>query len=147
MRSPLLLALAVATVTLITGSARGQDPGSLDQLKRMYDDALGELKAAQDRKNELATENATLAERIKQLEQQLTAANAKVEQYQQEAASAAEKSFFLRSHYAAWKMFLDRYPEMLRKWKLFLGDGLTVPAPSPHANDAWPLDDQGSPMG
>lgn len=141
-----LVAVAVV-VNSLTQTASAQDAGSMDQLKRMYDDALAQLKAAQDRKNELAGQNEALTAKLQQMDAQLATANAKLQEYQRESAASSEKSFFLRSHYAAWQMFLERNPDLLAKWKLFLGDGLTVPAPAPHANDAWPLDNGDKPLG
>jgi len=58
------------------GIARAQDEPKPDQLKRMYDDALAQLKQAQDRKNELAAENDKLNAKLTDLQKQLDAASA-----------------------------------------------------------------------
>ena len=143
----LCLSTALAVTCLAPAHrAAAQDPGSLDQLKRMYDETLGQLKAAQDRKNELAAENERLATRVRELEEQLAATTARVDQYRRDAATDAERTFFLRSHYAAWRQFLDRHPDLVARWKVFLGDGMTVPKPGA-AQDVWPFDDRPSPLG
>ena len=56
-------------------------------------------------------------------------------------AENAEKSFFLRSHHAAWQMFIERYPEMKVRWKEFLNrDVLAAGNELPKLVDPeWPL--------
>jgi uncharacterized protein YukE len=115
-----------------------QDGLTQEQLKKMYDDALVQLKASQDRKAELAGENEKLQARLAELEKQL--ADARVE-----LAGQAERSFFLRSHYAAWQQFLQRYPSLLQRWNVFLeADLLSAPNDPPQWHDPeWPLSAEG----
>jgi len=92
-----------------------------DELNRKYQDALNQLKAAQDRKNELANENEKLKARIAELEKQ-------AEDSKRTAATYADQTYFLRSHYAAWQGFIKRYPQLAERWKAFLeSDLLAVP--------------------
>src|SRR5262245_48165835 len=93
--------------------AMAQEQPSAEELNRKYADALSQLHAAQDRKNELASENETLKKRVEQLEKQLADVN-------RQAATWSEQTFRLRVHYAAWQAFLQRYPLLLEKWKIFV---------------------------
>ena len=70
--------------------ACAQDGATLDQERRMYQDALAQLKSAQDRKNELASENAKLTIRVTDLEKQ-------VEADHQQAIGEAERTYLLRA--------------------------------------------------
>jgi len=114
--------LACATVV------SAQETPSPDELQKMYDDALVQLKAAQDRKNELGIENEQLKGKIAELEQKLTEAQTTNESLQAEVNSAADRTYFLRSYYAAWQRFLERYPQLKTQWDVFLERGpLTAP--------------------
>ena len=136
------LAIAGAAAT---GSARADDPPKPDQLKQMYDDALGQLKAAQERKNQLAAENEQLKAKVVELQKQLDTVTIQNAALQKEADGYAEKTFYLRSHYAAWEDFLRRYPTMRARWKLFLQtDPMNGPIDLPPFIDTeWPLSAQG----
>lgn len=121
----------VAAVTLaVTGLVTAQEQsGNLEELNRKYQDALAQLKAAQDRKNELATENERLLMRLAETEKQL-------EQTKQQVAELAGQTFKLRSHYAAWQAFIRRYPLMQEKWQIFVqSNPLAVPADLPEMLD------------
>ena len=128
-------------VLAVSGVALGQEPVQPDQLKKMYDDAMVQLKAAHDRKNELAGENQKLKERIAELEKQAQERNARIDSLETELAGYAERTFFLRSHYAAWQAFMQRHPQLLARWKAYLErDLLSVPGEPPGFMDpGWPL--------
>ena len=123
----------VIVLLVLAGVCYGQDAPNPEQLKKMYDDALAQLKAAQDRKNELAAEN-------EKLQKQLTILEAQLESLQRDAATQSSKTFFLRSYYASWQRFIDRYPELKIRWEAFLNaDVLSVPYSVPMPEDAnWP---------
>ena len=115
------LVWAVAVVmALSAGLALAQDAANPEQLKKLYDDALAQLKAAQDRKNELAQQNEQLTAKVQALQKQLDQVRGEVLELRRHDAESAEKSFFLRSHYAAWQTFVDNYPELKARWKRFL---------------------------
>jgi len=137
----LLVAASLATAT----AAGAQEQPKPDQLKQMYDDALGQLKAAQERKNQLAAENEQLKAKVAELQKQLDAATQKAAALEKDADGYAEKTFYLRSHYAAWEEFLRRYPALRARWKIFLmNDQLTVPIDiPPFVDPEWPLSAQG----
>jgi chromosome segregation ATPase len=121
-------------------SALAQDELKPDQLKKMYDDALVQLRQAQDRKNELAAENDRLNAKVADMQKQLDAAKARVDEVNRQAASYADKTFFLRSHYAAWRRFIQRYPKLEAEWRVYLEGGSTEATPSQDMIDSdWPL--------
>lgn len=133
-----LLALAI---TWITSTARAQEQPKYEVLKKMYDDAIGSLKEAQNKKNELATKNEELAKQVAELQKQLDATTKERDELQRQAATYAEKTFNLRSFYATWHEFMKRYPALQAKWKVFLDAELLKSnndAPS-LAEPEWPF--------
>lgn len=132
-------------VLIMAGVCWGQETPNPDQLKKMYDDALAQLKAAQDRKNELAAENEKLHAQVADQQKQLTVLGAQVESLQRDAATQASRTFFLRSYYAAWQRFIAQYPELKVRWEAFLeADVLSAPYSVPMPEGAkWPFKDDG----
>lgn len=107
----------VALVLAVSGQQASAQDDRGEELKRMQD----QLKAAQDRKNELAMENEKLHARLGELQKQLDAARAN-------EATFAERTYHLRSTLAAWERFLDRYPVLKGRWQAFLSvDPLAAP--------------------
>ncbi len=139
MRLARLLPLVFLAI-LPTTNVRAQDEPKPDELKKMYADALTQLKSVQDRRNELAQANEALTAKVKDLDAKLTTTTEELATLKKDVAAYTEKSFFLRSHYAAWQGFLQSYPELISRWKMYLGTGLIVPKPSPSADDNWPFD-------
>jgi septal ring factor EnvC (AmiA/AmiB activator) len=107
MRWLLCAVLALATSAPLV---RADEPPHPDELKRLSE----QLKAAQDRKNELAAENEKLVAKVAELQKQLDNAN----------ADFAEKTYQWRSAHAAWELFLRRYPALAGKWQAFLQSSL-----------------------
>ena len=141
------VAAAVAVLALSAGLALAQDAANPEQLKKLYDDALAQLKAAQDRKNELATQNEQLTAKVGELQKQLDQARSEMLELKRHDAESAEKSFFLRSHYAAWQSFVDNYPELKARWRRFLETDLlsgTIELPS-LADPQFPVTTSGEP--
>ena len=136
--------LAAITMAAVFGlgqpAAAAQDTPNPEQLKKMYDDALVQLKAAQERKNQLAAENEKLAAEVAGLKKQVDQMQGRMEELKRTDADHAEKTFFLRSHYAAWQAFVRRYPEMMVRWKVYIeADFPVVPTPAIDALDpGWP---------
>ncbi len=118
--------LRVAAVVMVLGGVVwAQEQSNPEELGRKYQDALEQLKSAQDRKNELATENEQLKARLGELEKLL-------DEHKRAAAEYAQQTFFLRSQYAAWQRFIQRYPRLATQWRAFLqNDVLGVPADLP----------------
>jgi uncharacterized protein HemX len=121
------LLLVAAILFATSGLAFAQDQG--EDLNKKYQDALAQLKAAQDRKNELATENEKLNAHVADLQKQL-------DESHRAASNFALQTFQLRSEHAAWTTFLKRYPRLAIQWKLFIeSDPLAAPATLPDIVD------------
>ena len=141
-----LCAVMVAVISLAP-AARAQDDVNPDELRRKVDAAMDQLKAAQERKNQLAAENDQLKAKVAETQKQLDAAQSQLAELQRQAAGYAEKTFYFRSHYVAWQEFLRRYPSLMAKWKVFLNnDHLTSPRDLPDFSDPnWPADAESQP--
>lgn len=119
---------ALAGFAAAADRALAQENPSPEQMKKMYDDALQQLKAAQERKNQLAAENEKLGQQLEAARKELSAAHGRLEELKRADAEHAEKTFFLRSHYMAWQQFARMYPETAGRWRTFLeGDYLSNP--------------------
>jgi chromosome segregation ATPase len=145
LRGVVVALVSVAALFSTTGAALAQDNPNPEQMKKAYEAAQEQLKAAQERKNQLAAENETLKANVAELKKQLEAANARMEDMKRVDAEHAEKSFFLRSHYMAWKNFVEMYPEVLSRWRSFLGNEfITAPTTAPSGvseivDREWPM--------
>jgi predicted nuclease with TOPRIM domain len=109
--------LAVVFGGIGSNTVRAQDA---EQWKKMYEGALEQLKAAQERKNQLAAENERLGQQLEGLKKELAAAQGRLEELKRIDADHAEKTFFLRAHYMAWQQFIGRDLEQQAKWRSFL---------------------------
>ena len=137
-----LVVALVSVAALVSSPAAAVAQENPEQLKKAYETAQEQLKAAQERKNQLAAENETLKANVAELQKQLATANARMEDMKRVDAEHAEKSFFLRSHYMAWKAFVKTYPEVLSRWEAFMGNEfITRPttAPSEVVDREWPM--------
>ncbi len=117
--------LVVAPVPLVLA----EDELRPEQLKQMYQGTLAQLKEAQERKTQLAAENEQLKAKIAELEKQMQASQLKATEQQKMADAFSEKTFYLRSHYAAWQEFLHRYPRLQIRWRVFLENDMLTPRP------------------
>jgi septal ring factor EnvC (AmiA/AmiB activator) len=138
-----LIAGVLAGILAMSGFAYAADPTPPDQLKKMYDDALAQLKSAQDRKNELAKENEDLKAKVEELGKDLAATQGQVQDLKRDVADNAAKDFYLRAYHAAWESFLHRYPDLLVKWNLFMKSDVTATSKLPPSllDPAWPQDE------
>ena len=119
----LVAGLAGATAA---GPARAQENPNPEQMRKMYDDALQQLKAAQERKNQLAAENEKLGKQVEAMQKDLAAAHGRVEELKRADAEHAERTFFLRSHYLAWQQFARMHPETAGRWRAFVESDFLV---------------------
>lgn len=128
----------------LAGTALAEDKPNPEQLKKAYDDALVQLKAAQNSKNELAKDNEKLAKQVEELKKQLAAADAQMQDMKRQISDNDEKSYYLRSYCATWRAFLRAYPDLMARWKSFLADDpLAAPAESrPLIDPNWLLPDE-----
>ena len=111
---------AILAAALIAGGARAQEAPKYDELKTMYQASLKSLKEQQDSKAKLAAEKEELAKQVADLQKQLDAVGKERDELARQATTYAEKTYTLRSSYAAWQEFLKRYPSLHAKWKIFL---------------------------
>jgi len=127
------------------GQAAAQEQPKYEVLKKMYDDAIGSLKAAQETKNQLAAKNEELTKQIAELQKQMEAVAKEREELARQVAGNAEKTFTLRANYAAWQEFLKRYPSLNARWKAFMEtDLLKAGQDAPALVDpAWPFKAEG----
>ena len=110
-----------------------QEELSSDQLRRMYVDALTQLKTAQDRRNDLARENQKLRDRISLLEKAL-------DKSETEAISIADKTFQARSQASLFQEFLKSNPYIRLQWQSFVEKNLlTAPDTKALLDPDWPL--------
>lgn len=146
--NPVVTLIVLAALVVGAPVVSAQETPKPDQLKKMYDDALAQLKDAQNRKNELSgeneklkTANATLTERLVQLEKRLAAAEAENAQLKDEQANWAGQTFNLRAHYAAWQAFIRLYPAMQVRWHYYLEHSFPTSTPDvmPLLDGAWPF--------
>lgn len=97
---------------LCAATALAQNQPTQEQLQQAYDEALVQLKAAQDRKNELASENQKLQHRLAEVEAEKRAV-------QEQIFTLENRSYFLREHHAAWRAFLDANPAVKAMWATY----------------------------
>jgi hypothetical protein len=131
--------LCLAVLTSAT-AARG-DNVKPDDVERMFHDTLIQLKDAQNRKAELATQNEKLTARVADLEKQLSAQGLQLDDARRQASALADRTLFLRSHYAAWEQFIAAYPAVRAKWELFMRTVAWASAPQPgiFMDPEWPI--------
>jgi len=125
-------ALLLSICAMPAATSVAQDSNNPEELKKALADAQNQLKAAQDRKNELAGENEKLKAKISQQQKD-------IDEARRIAAECAQTTWFLRSHYAAWESFLKRYPKLKAQWDVFLdGDPLSQPSTMPSYGEPTP---------
>lgn len=126
-------AIVFASLLLMPAALSAQEELSSDQLRRMYDDALAQMRTAQDRRNELARENEKLRARIAQLEKELQMAQSQV-------TDISDGTFRARAEHAAINDFLDANPLIKRDWLAFLHQNLLASPDLRSMLDAdWPF--------
>jgi predicted nuclease with TOPRIM domain len=115
-----------------------QDGGSNSDWKRAYDDVVGQLKAAQDRRNELAAENERLQKRLAEAEKRLAPLAARNVELEREAGEYAARTYDLRLLKARVDLLLQVHPEVRRKWQQVL-QGEAAPESLGFLSRRWPL--------
>lgn len=114
-----------------------QDGTSAAEWKRAYDDVVGQLKAAQDRRNELAGENERLLKRATEAENRLAPVLARNGELEREAAEYSLKTYDLRLLKARWEEMLRLHPDVRRKWQQLLQGEMAESAGI--LNRQWPF--------
>jgi hypothetical protein len=134
-----LAVLMLASVALAEDDVKPQD------LKKLYNETLVQLRAAQDRKAELASQNERMAMRAAELEKEIRFQTAQIDDLKRQTAGWAEKTYFLRTNYAAWRQFLEMNPAVRAQWTNYL-ERITPLSPvmeAPFFDLHWPLSDAG----
>jgi septal ring factor EnvC (AmiA/AmiB activator) len=143
---PLAVLVVTLALSLSPAGSRAQEQPKPEQLQKMYDDALAQLKAAQDRKSELAKENEKLTAEVDRLKKELDSTRAEATELRRQVAENAEKSFYLRSYHAAWQSFLREHADLEARWKVFFESDLLDPVRQETTNlldPNWPLSVEG----
>jgi hypothetical protein len=133
--SGLMLALVMA---LASTAFAQRDEQKAEDWKKMYQDASAQLRAAQNRKAELASENARLTAKIALLEKR----NAELDQFRQQADNYSRQSSFLHAFYEDWESFIRRSPWISDQWTTYFGERAPVLSDGPQPvlwDPAWPL--------
>lgn len=123
--------LAGLLLLAICSPVFGDGEVNVDQLNRMYDQAVAQLRAAQDRRNELAKENEKLTAQIRDMEKQILKAKT-------EAQAGDERTSKMRVEYDAFQDFLKRHPGVDLRWRLFVGSGAAETLLD-QLNSDWPF--------
>lgn len=126
--------LGCLCVLLLANVARADDDLNPEQLKKLYAETKAQLKAAQDRRAQLASQ-------VADLQKQVQAQAAQIEEYKRQAANYAQNSWYLRCQYVAWQHFMDAHPAIRAQWDLFLCEltPLDAGSGSPFYDPSWPL--------
>jgi septal ring factor EnvC (AmiA/AmiB activator) len=133
--------IVVCLALMTAGVTARADNVKPDDVDRMFHDTLIQLKDAQNRKAELATENDKLTARVAELQKQLAAQSVQLDDARRQASALADRTLFLRSHYAAWEQFISAYPAVKTQWELFVRTVAWASAPSPgiFMDPEWPI--------
>ena len=122
----------------LTGVVRAQavKPDTAALLK----ETAQKLQDAQDRKAELAKENAKLTAQIAELTKANKAQAAQIEDLKTQVAAFADKTLFLTTHYTTWKQFIAANPTVKVQWEMFEQATSAFASQSPFFMDPnWPL--------
>jgi hypothetical protein len=131
---------SAALVLGLATAAIAQDVRQPADWKKMYDDASAQLRAAQDRKSELAADNAKLTAQVADLQRQLQTANQDAELLRRQADGLAQELLLVNAFYSTWGPFSDPAASA-RSWQSLAGRstaGLGDEYP-PGADSRWPL--------
>jgi len=132
-----------ATLMLVSlpWAALAQESAQSQDWKKMYEDSSAQLRAAQDRKSQLATENTELTAKVAELEKLIHIAQSELDALRLQAESFAEERTQFEYFYDAWDGFTRSHPDIAKQWSVDCGaplwsaggDGLLLY--DPH----WPL--------
>jgi hypothetical protein len=112
------LIIGCITILMLAGITLGQEVKP-DDLKKLLDATRAELKTAQDRKAELAMENAKLSSQVAELTKTNLTQAAQLEDLKRKAAAFADRTLFLSMQYAAWAQFISLNPAIRMQWAIF----------------------------
>ncbi len=124
------------------GVALAQEQPNYEQLKSQYDAAVKQMELGQERRNQLAKEADDLKARLADTSKQLEAAREQIDAMRRDAAQWQDRTFFYRAHYAAWRLFIQNYPELLGKWDAMMRASIDAPSANgpEFLQEDWPFD-------
>ncbi len=128
----------VAVLAGLCAAFRQEAPNAAE-LKKMYDDAIAQLRTAQDRKNALATENEKLQKQLAELQRRCAPLEARNAELERSAADYAERTYEMRSTHAAWREFIARNPDAAARWNAYLRVGSNESVSADLLMPDWPL--------
>jgi hypothetical protein len=132
---------SAALVLGLAAAAIAQDVRQPEDWKKMYEDASAQLRAAQDRKSELAADNAKLTAQVADLQRRLQTADLDAELLRRQADGLARQLMLLNSFYSGWGPFSDAAWDPGASWQAQAGrsiSGLRDEA-TPQNDPRWPL--------
>ena len=134
--------LVVGLMLSLCPVVSAQDAHKPDDWKKMYQDASAKLRVAQDRKAELATENAKLEARVSLLEAQAKATADKVTRLTAQVDELSQETLALRDFYNTWDGFIRANPTDLVQWRAYAGQDLPVLTDDTQLlfDPRWPLE-------
>ncbi|MGA2231989.1 MAG: hypothetical protein ABSH22_13920 [Tepidisphaeraceae bacterium] len=131
---------SAALVLGLAAAAFAQDVRQPADWKKMYDDASAQLRAAQDRKSELAADNAKLTAQVAELQRQLQTANQDAELLRRQADGLAQELLLINAFYSTWGPFSDPAAVSARSWQALAGrSSAALGDQYPGADSRWPL--------
>lgn len=140
--------LAVTALAVVIGSGlpAGRTPAAVAQegpspsdMRRMYDEVVNQLRNAQDRKNELASENDKLTKRLADAERRLKQLEGRNAELERDASDFAFKTYQHRATSAAMRDFVSRNPDVRDRWERFLRNDAGADSPAAWFDRAWPF--------
>jgi predicted nuclease with TOPRIM domain len=132
---------AAILAILLAPWAQAQEVREASDWKKMYDDASLQLRAAQDRKSEMAKQITDLTARISALQTQLQAAEDALNALHHQTESTADRNHLLNSIYSGWESFTLQNADIRTRWQAYWAFGLaSYRSDFPIvANPQWPL--------
>ena len=100
----------------LTSNSSAQNSPNAEQLQAMLLDAQNQLKDAQNRKNELATQN-------QDLQKKLADTDAERQQLKDRVVTLENSGYYFRLHYTAWQEFIDQNPSLRVVWFSYFTSG------------------------
>lgn len=126
-------AFALVTSLLALPAVVAAQEQTSEQLRKMYDDAVAQMRSAQDRRNELARENEKLRAHIGELEDALAKTQAQL-------TAITDATYRDRAESSAFSVFMESNPDVRARWQAFLQRSLlTAPDPKDLLDPDWPL--------
>jgi hypothetical protein len=131
---------AAALVLGVASATAAQQTGQSNDWKKMYDDASVQLRAAQDRKAELAKQNGQLTAQVADLQKQLETVQMDLNIVRLQTDAFAEKILLGHAFYSVWEPFAQPVTEDWRQLQGMVAYNLPIlNEDSLAGHREWPL--------